>query len=186
MSLVKKEIKSQGKVRVTTPLSLPVLYENDPVARIERRLQALIANTDWIYDSLNLFDKALNNVTELGIYDQWALERLDLTARVENGLLVLTDRYHTLISREMLVVLTEKITILTTRYAEKLVKRPDLHHMEPMFKRALRKSPGNRLSEEETNVLKEAYLKLENGKVYNLKGQVINLPRFKFLRFLIA
>jgi hypothetical protein len=186
MSLVKKEIKNQIRVKATSQLSLPDFTEKNPVARIERRLQALIANSDWIYDSLDLIEKALNNSTTLNTFDNWTLDRLDLTARIDNGTLVLTDRYHIILTTEMLNTLKTKIIALTARYADKLVKRPDLHHMEKTFKKALRKSSGNKLSEEETNVLKEAYLKLENGKVFNLNGQLINLPKFSFLRLLVA
>jgi hypothetical protein len=187
MSLVKKEIKnSQARVKSTSPLSLPVSLEINPVNRIERRLKAFIANSDWIYEALNLIEKALNNNTELNTLDNWALERLDLTAVIENGSLILKDRYHTELTTDMLNSLKEKIIALTATYAGKLVKRPDLHHMERTFKKALRKSAKNRLTEEETNVLKEAYLLLENGKVVDLRGTVINLPRFNFLRLLIA
>jgi hypothetical protein len=185
MNIVRKEVKSTVKIKSTSFLSLPVELENDPVARAERRLKAFMANSDWIYETLLLLDKALENETELNNLDQWALERLDLTARVEYGQLILIDRYYTRFTNPMLISLKAKIISLATAYASKLIRKPDLHHMEKMFVKSLRKST-RKLTDQEINVLKEAYLKVQNGKIVNLKGQEVGLPKFNFLRLLIA
>src|SRR5205823_3124354 len=101
--------KINKNIKSTTQLSLSVFTAaNDPVARVERRLKAVIANSDWIYDTLNLIEKVFNNQQELNKFDHWTVERLDLIIKVENNQLVLMDRYFTRFDTEMLNLLKDK------------------------------------------------------------------------------
>lgn len=186
MQLVKNESVKKS-VKVTAELSLPVVItDNDPLARIERRLGRLIANSDWVYDTLALIEKVLNNESNLSRIDQWTLDRLDLSASLENGELILTDRYLTVFDNSMLKTLKNKIISMTAKYSNLLLQEPELHHMKKAFKKALRKSNTRKLNEEEANMLKEAYLKQVDGKIVNLRGEAVTLPKFSFFSILGA
>ena len=47
--------------------------------------------------------------------------------------------------------------------------------------RVLRKSLSQSLNAEEISILKDVFLKVENGKIVNLKGQEVKLPKFGIL-----
>ncbi len=174
------------KIKSTSFLSLPEIAEKDPVALAERRIRAFIENPDWVYDTLSVISKALNNVIVLNAFECLALERLDLISEVENGFLVIMDRYYNVLDKNILTSLKQQILSLTACYSSRLIREPELHHMKSLFKKALRKAPTKKLTAEETNVLKEAYLKLENGKVVNLRGELVNIPQFNFRTLLTA
>lgn len=178
-------LEQRVKTSFTSELVMPsVSTENyDVVSKLERRLKAFLKNPEWIYETLSLIDKAQKNFLNLNEYELWALRRLDLNYEIQNNNLVVSDRYNNVLSQSQLSSLKSKIISLTVNHASKVLKDTSLHHMEESFKRVLRKAISKELNQEEVSILKDAYLKVENGKVVNLKGNQVKLPRLGFLTF---
>jgi len=177
-----------NKVRVkgTTELNLDVtiIRGNDPIARLERRIDAFIGNSDWIYDTISLFNKLISGELVFSKLDQLALDRLDLKVIVQEDSFIIEDRYYALVDLEKLSELKERIISLTTVYANRLLRMPKLHQMERFFKKTLRKAAGRVLTPEEHNVLKDAYLSVNGGKIVNLKGEEVFVPKYSFFQVL--
>ena len=181
--MVMLAVKENVKTRTTSELALPVQVNYDLGAKLELRLKSFLNKPEWIYESLSLIDKAISNRTFLTEYDVWALNRLDLVSKIEYGNLVLMDRYNNVLTINTLKTLKNKIVGMTATYAAKLLKKPELHHMEKAFTNVLKKAMFQELNQEETSILKDAYLKVENGKIVNLKGDKVKLPRLGILKF---
>lgn len=178
-------LEQRVKTSFTSELIMPsVETQNyDIVSKLERRLKSFLKNPEWIYETLSLIEKAQKNFLNLNEYELWSLRRLDLNYEIQNNNLVLSDRYNNVLSTSQLSSLKAKIISLTVNHASKVLKDTSLHHMEESFKRVLRKSVSKELNQEEVSILKDAYLKVENGKVVNLKGNQVKLPRLGFLTF---
>lgn len=179
-------LDNKVKVKGTTELNFDVtiVRANDPLARLERRIDSFMGNSDWIYDTISLFNKLLNGELAFSKLEKLALERLDLKVIIQEDGYTIEDRYYAVVDLEKLSELKEKIISLTTVYANKLLRTPKLHHMEKFFKKTLRKSVARILTPEEHNVLREAYLTVKSGKLVNLRDEEVFVPKYSFFQVL--
>ena len=162
-------------------LDLNFNTKSESIEKIEKRLKAFMKNPEWIYESLSLFDKVINEYSNFTKYELWAVERLDLELSFEFNNPILKDKYQRVLNKKMLSDLRSNIIKLTVIHANKVLKTPKLHHMEKSFMRVLRKSLSQSLNDEELSILKDVFLKVENGKIVNLRGQEVKLPKFGIL-----
>ncbi|MFN8671686.1 MAG: hypothetical protein U0457_06315 [Candidatus Sericytochromatia bacterium] len=180
IEVLEKEIVT-SRAKSTSELSFEFNTKQNSIEKIEKRLKAFLKNPEWVYEAISLFDKVIKGESNFTKFELWAVERLDLELSFEYNTPVLKDRYQRILSKKMLSDLKSRVINLTTIHANKLLRTPKLHHMEKSFLRVLRKSLSQQLTEEEISILSDAYLKVENNVIVNLKGEKVRLPKFGIL-----
>jgi hypothetical protein len=179
LEVLEKEVVASNKK--TAILSTSTNFNVDVISKVEKRVRAFINNSDWIYETLSAINKVLSNEYNFTRFEVWSLDKFDLEVSVENDIVSLTDRYKNRLTRKNLLDLKTKILSITVTHANKVLKKPELHHMEKTFMRVLRKSVSNQLNDEEISILNDVYLRYDHGKIVNLRGESVKLPRFGVL-----
>lgn len=179
IEVLEKEVLVSNKK--TTTLQFPVNFNHDVISKVEKRTKVFINNSDWIYETLSVINKIIANESNFTRFELWSIEKFDLEISFDNNDVTLTDRYKNKLSKKNLLDLKTKILSITVTHANKVLKKPDLHHIEKTFMRVLRKSLSSPLNDEEISILNDVYLRYDDGKIVNLRGESVKLPRFGVL-----
>lgn len=154
-----------------------ILY-SAPAEQIMFFVRRFIQNVDWVMDLLSLTDKLLRQAPE----EINRFERLIIQDYLHFRLLPtpdgmkLIDRGGKAFEAADLLLLRDQILDETEKRAMFFYHNPNRHPLARGFKQVLAKIGDRDLSEEETAILREAYLLTDKGSVYTLRSRKLTPP----------
>ena len=154
-----------------------ILY-SPPTEQIMFFVRRFIQNVDWVMDLLALTDKLLRQApAEITRFERLIIQdylHFRLLETVDG--LVLVDRAGNRLEASELLLLRDQILGECEKRALYLYHNPARHPLARAFKQVLAKVGDKDLSEEETAILREAYLLTNEGQIYTLRSRRLTPP----------
>lgn len=135
-------------------------------------VKRFIQNTDWVMDLLSITDKLLRQSAEpISRFERLVVEDyLQFRLFQSPDGIVLVDRGGRRVEAGELLNVREQILDEVEKRALFIYYNPARHSLPKAFKQVLAKSP-DKYNQEEKAVLREAYLSVQNGRIYTLRGK---------------
>ncbi|PIQ25268.1 hypothetical protein COW36_19965 [bacterium (Candidatus Blackallbacteria) CG17_big_fil_post_rev_8_21_14_2_50_48_46] len=149
----------------------------DPVEEVMFFVRRFLQNPETIYTLLNLIERLIDHEAHFSQAEkEWVETYLQLALRQTRQGTQLYDRRGLALDTPELLHIRDQILHLTEKQALALVQAPRQHSQNKAFKQVLTKNSYDQLSQEETQLLREGYLKVRQGQIFTLSGRLIASP----------